>query len=97
MILRAMVSTRKTDYETEDEYIPAERAREPLLNPQANQTSVSSIGDGKGAYLETWSSRMREKVFFFYLSVKARASNPWDLLANIYLLRMLFISLNSEI
>lgn len=61
MILRAMVSTRKTDYDIEDDYTAAGRNREPLLNPQASQTSGSSKGDGKGAYLETWSSRMREK------------------------------------
>lgn len=70
MILRAMVSTRKTDYDIEDDYTAAGRNWEPLLNPQASQTSGSSKGDGKGAYLETWSSRMREKVFYFDINAK---------------------------
>ena len=69
MILRAMVTTRKTDYDIEDDYATA-GTREPLLNPQLSQTSGSSKGDGKGAYVETWSSRMRDKVFYFDLSVK---------------------------
>ena len=85
MILRAMVSTQKTDYDIEDDYTAAGRNREPLLNPQASQTSGSSKGDGKGAYLETWSSRMREKVFYFDI-----------MLADIYPVRMLFIILISE-
>lgn len=54
MVLRAMVSTRRTDFEGEDDYEIARGRREPLLNSQSNQTSGSTHSD-------IWSSRIREK------------------------------------
>lgn len=56
LILRASVSTRREDFDDEEEYDVRGRSREPLLIPQSGQTSGSSHSDG-------WSSRMREKVY----------------------------------
>ncbi|XP_038888178.1 tetraspanin-20 [Benincasa hispida] len=53
IILRSMVSTRKTEYDTEEEVGAQDRTREPLLNPPANQAS--------GAHFDLWGARMREK------------------------------------
>ncbi|CAK7349473.1 unnamed protein product [Dovyalis caffra] len=54
MILRAMVSTRRNEF-NEDDYENARgRTREPLLN-QSGQTF------GSGTHSDVWSSRMREK------------------------------------
>lgn len=50
-----MVSTRKTEYDTEEEVGARDRTREPLLNPPANQASG-------GAHFDLWGARMREKV-----------------------------------
>ncbi|KAL5859951.1 hypothetical protein ACOSQ4_001247 [Xanthoceras sorbifolium] len=54
IVLRAMVSTRRTDLDGEDDYEIGRGRREPLLNPQSNQTSGSTHSD-------IWSSRIREK------------------------------------
>ncbi|XP_022967314.1 tetraspanin-20-like [Cucurbita maxima] len=53
IILRSMVSTRKTEYDTEEEIGARDRTREPLLNPPGNQAS--------GAHFDLWGARMREK------------------------------------
>lgn len=63
MILRCMVSTRKADYDVEDEYDARSRTREPLLNQQSSQASGSTKGDGRGTHSDIWSSRIRDKVF----------------------------------
>lgn len=63
MILRGMVSTRKADYDVEDEYDARSRTREPLLNQQSSQASGSTKGDGRGTHSDIWSSRIRDKVF----------------------------------
>ena len=49
-----MVSTRRTEYDTEEEIGARDRTREPLLNPPGNQAS--------GAHFDLWGARMREKV-----------------------------------
>ncbi|CAL5207098.1 unnamed protein product [Lathyrus oleraceus] len=54
LILRASVSTRREDFDEEEEYDVRGRSREPLLNPQSGQTSA-------GNHSDVWSSRMREK------------------------------------
>uniref|UniRef100_A0A0D6QXF1 Tetraspanin n=1 Tax=Araucaria cunninghamii TaxID=56994 RepID=A0A0D6QXF1_ARACU len=61
MILRAMVSTRRPDYDSDDEYsLSRNNNRQPLLNSQASQNSSASIpSDVKR--LDAWSKRMREK------------------------------------
>ncbi|XP_008447349.2 tetraspanin-18 [Cucumis melo] len=56
IILRSMVSTRKTEYDTEEEVGVRDRTREPLLNPPANQAA--------GAHFDLWGARMREKYGF---------------------------------
>ncbi|KAK2648852.1 hypothetical protein Ddye_016341 [Dipteronia dyeriana] len=54
VVLRAMLSTRRADFDGEDDYEIGRSRREPLLNPQSNQTSGSTHSD-------IWSSRIREK------------------------------------
>ncbi|KAJ4728377.1 putative Tetraspanin family protein [Melia azedarach] len=55
IILRAMVSTQRTNFDEEDNYENARgRTWEPLLNQQQSQTSGSTHSD-------IWSSRIREK------------------------------------
>ncbi|KAJ0054256.1 hypothetical protein Pint_01620 [Pistacia integerrima] len=55
MVLRAMVSTQRTNFDEEDDFENARgRTWEPLLNSQSNQTSGSTHSD-------IWSSRIREK------------------------------------
>ncbi|KAK9944913.1 hypothetical protein M0R45_010455 [Rubus argutus] len=61
MILRGMVSTRKADYDVEDEYDARGRTREPLLNQQSSQASGSTKGDARGTHSDIWSSRIRDK------------------------------------
>lgn len=56
MVLRAMVSTRSSELDEEEDYEnPRSRAWDPLLGSQANQTSAGS------SKIDNWSSRMREK------------------------------------
>lgn len=61
LILRATVSTRRADFDDEEEYDVRGRSREPLLNHQSGQTSGPSKGDIRGNLSDVWSSRMREK------------------------------------
>ncbi|KAK7345697.1 hypothetical protein VNO77_16307 [Canavalia gladiata] len=61
LILRATVSTRRADFDYEDEYDARGRSWEPLLNPQSGQSSGSSKGDNRANHSDIWSSRMREK------------------------------------
>lgn len=58
-----MVSTRRPDYDGEDDYDERARIREPLLNPQSSQASASTKGDGRGNHSDIWSTRIRDKVF----------------------------------
>lgn len=85
MILRAMITTQKTEYDIEDDYANAGRAREPLLNPQVSQTSGSSKGDGKGAYVEGWSSRIREKVYYFDIKCENLSIGTMGICLHIYI------------
>ncbi|EEF41308.1 conserved hypothetical protein [Ricinus communis] len=58
IILRALISTGRSDSEFEDDYESGRRRTwEPLLN-QSGQTS------GSGVHSDIWSSRMREKLIF---------------------------------
>ncbi|KAJ7977126.1 putative Tetraspanin family protein [Quillaja saponaria] len=61
IILRALVSTRKSDFDCEDDLDGRGRTWEPLLNPQTGQPSGSTKGDSRGAHSDIWSSRIREK------------------------------------
>ncbi|XP_004495030.1 tetraspanin-20 [Cicer arietinum] len=61
IILRATVSTRREDFDDEEQDDVRGRSREPLLNPHSGQTSGSSKGDIRGNHSDVWSSRMREK------------------------------------
>ncbi|KAE9589936.1 putative tetraspanin/Peripherin [Lupinus albus] len=60
-ILRATVSTRRSDFDYEDEYDAGGRSWEPLLNPQSGQPAGSSKVDSRANHSDIWSSRMREK------------------------------------
>lgn len=71
LILRAVVSNGRLDYDSEDEYdVSRGRKREPLLNPQLGQSSGSTKGDVKGTHSDMWSSRMREKYGLNSVEVK---------------------------
>ncbi|XP_038708463.1 tetraspanin-18-like [Tripterygium wilfordii] len=57
MILRAMISTRRTDTDGEDDYENVrDKTREPLLHSRSSQASGSTA-----THSYVWSSRMREK------------------------------------
>ncbi|XP_059432677.1 tetraspanin-18-like [Corylus avellana] len=71
IILRAMVSTRRTDLDCEDDYDGRGRGWEPLLNSQPSQPVGSNKGDVRGAHSDIWSSRIREK---YGLSTNQNAS-----------------------
>ncbi|KAK9993236.1 hypothetical protein SO802_022939 [Lithocarpus litseifolius] len=71
IVLRAMVSTRRTDFDSEDGYDGRGRKWEPLLNPQSSQPSGSTKGDGRGTQSDIWSTRIREK---YGLSTNQNAS-----------------------
>nr|DAD20144.1 TPA_asm: hypothetical protein HUJ06_021607 [Nelumbo nucifera] len=60
--IQAMVSTRRRDYDSDDDYaIIRGRTRQPLLNPQISQTTGSTSVNSKGTHSDIWSTRMREK------------------------------------
>ncbi|OIW01667.1 hypothetical protein TanjilG_04635 [Lupinus angustifolius] len=61
LILRATVSTRRSDFDYEDEYDARGRSWEPLINPQSGQPAGSSKVDSRANHSDIWSSRMREK------------------------------------
>jgi hypothetical protein len=71
VVLRAMVSTRRTNFDSEDDCEGRGRTWEPLLNPQSSQPSASTKGDGRGSQSDIWSSRIREK---YGLSTNQNAS-----------------------
>ncbi|XP_021806090.1 tetraspanin-18-like [Prunus avium] len=74
MVLRGMVSTRKADYDVEDDYDFRGRTREPLLNNQSSQASGSTKGDGRGTHSDIWSSRIRDKYGLNTVNQNASAS-----------------------
>lgn len=59
-----MVSTRPAEDDIEGDYDVRVRTREPLLNSQVGQASGSVKGDS-----DIWSSRMREKVSHYIISL----------------------------
>ncbi|KAF1880006.1 hypothetical protein Lal_00022133 [Lupinus albus] len=61
LILRATVSTSRSEFDYEDEYVVQGRIWEPLLNPQSDQPDGSSKVDSRANYSDIWSSRIREK------------------------------------
>ncbi|KAK6940572.1 hypothetical protein RJ641_030103, partial [Dillenia turbinata] len=64
LVLRAMVSTPKPDYDSDEEYgYIGNRSREPRLSMRSNRSSGSTKGDNDVAHSEFWSSQMRQKVF----------------------------------
>lgn len=69
MILRAMVSSRTENYDSDDDYAVVRGGSwQPLINPQAGQsrqTSGSTSMGGKEIQPTTWNTRMKEKVLYF--------------------------------
>ncbi|XXG67956.1 hypothetical protein AAC387_Pa06g1175 [Persea americana] len=65
MILRAIVSCRTENYDSDDDYAVVRGGSwQPLINPQAGQschTSGSTSMVGKGIQPNTWNTRMKEK------------------------------------
>lgn len=59
VILRAMVSARRVDYDSDEDFIVARR---PLLNPQGGPAYPPASGDSKGFHSDFWSSQLRQKV-----------------------------------
>ncbi|KAH9326493.1 hypothetical protein KI387_006671 [Taxus chinensis] len=63
MLLRALVSTRQINYDSDEDYmVPRGSNRQPLLKHQASQApSVSATGEPRSNRIDAWSKRMREK------------------------------------
>ncbi|XP_058101354.1 tetraspanin-20-like [Magnolia sinica] len=62
MILRAMVTTRRENYDSDDDYaIVRGGSKQPLLNSIGNPNSASTSTENKGINSDTWRMRMREK------------------------------------
>lgn len=67
-ILRAISSSSRRDYDSDDDYmVPRSAPRQPANNRQANQAVPASSGPGTPAEAraprtDAWSTRMREKV-----------------------------------
>lgn len=61
-VLRAMVTTQRTNSDVEDNYTDLRDGnREPLLKTQPGQSSGSAKGEVRTNISDIWSSRMREK------------------------------------
>ncbi|XP_020574482.1 tetraspanin-18 [Phalaenopsis equestris] len=54
VLIRAMISSRWLDYDSDEEYFVIRR---PLINQQGGQT----VGSASGFHSDIWSSRMRQK------------------------------------
>ena len=64
LVLRAMVSTQREDSDVENGDADArDRATEPLLNSQSNQTLMTMKGEGGGTFSDILTARIRQKVF----------------------------------
>ncbi|KAK4272967.1 hypothetical protein QN277_021452 [Acacia crassicarpa] len=61
LILRATISTRKTDIDYEDEYSVSRRNWEPQPNHPSCQPSGSTKSHNKGIVSNIWNSRIRDK------------------------------------
>lgn len=59
MILRAMLSTRTMDYDSDEDFVVIRR---PLLVAQTPAPYLPTTVDTRGARPDLWSSRMRHKV-----------------------------------
>lgn len=58
VVLRAMVSKRKLDYDSDDDFLVIRR---PLINPEGSPTYIATAVDNTGHHSDFWSSRMRQK------------------------------------
>ncbi|KAJ6798704.1 tetraspanin-18 [Iris pallida] len=58
VVLRAMVSKRRLDYDSDDDFLVIRR---PLINPEGGPTYVATAVDSTGHHSDFWSSRMRQK------------------------------------
>ncbi|MCO5561657.1 hypothetical protein L7F22_015278 [Adiantum nelumboides] len=64
VILRALGSRARKDYDSDDEFVaPTRTSRQPLLNrPTAAGTGANATGsESRPARADAWSTRMREK------------------------------------
>ncbi|XP_068658038.1 tetraspanin-20-like [Aristolochia californica] len=81
LILRGTVSTRTTDYDSDDDFaVVSGGNRQPFLTPQGGQPSGSTSIESKGIHSDTWSTRMREKyglnpADFMHNHVEPNSSN----------------------
>eukprot|EP01018_Ginkgo_biloba_P009461 Gb_15223 [translate_table: standard] len=82
MILRAMVSPRKTDYDSDgDNFPPRVGSRYPLLNHQGAQGPSAVLAENRSNRADAWSTRMRQKYGLYtkeytYDSTSTTASAP---------------------
>lgn len=68
VVLRALGSNARKDYDSDDEFLaPTRTSRQPLLNRQTTSgTSTNASGsESRPARADAWSTRMREKVGIF--------------------------------
>ncbi|WOK97167.1 tetraspanin-20 isoform X1 [Canna indica] len=58
VVIRAMLPTRRVDYDSDEDFVVIRR---PLLNPQGGTAYCTNSIDNKGLHSDIWSSRMRQK------------------------------------
>lgn len=63
VILRALASSAKREYDSDDDYLAPRTSRQPLINRQttAGAGTAGTGSDGRPARSDAWSTRMREK------------------------------------
>lgn len=63
VILRALGTEARTDYDSDDEYITMRSSRQPLLNRQTATGPGTNVAgsENQSARTDAWSKRMREK------------------------------------
>ncbi|CAO2824442.1 unnamed protein product [Amaranthus hypochondriacus] len=77
LVLRAMVSTQREDSDVENGDANArDRAREPLLNSQSNQTLMTTKGEGRGTFSDILTARIRQKYGLNNDSSKNNSNTP---------------------
>ncbi|KAL2945473.1 Tetraspanin-18 [Bienertia sinuspersici] len=76
LVLRATISNQREDDDVEDgDAASRDRAREPLLNSQSNQSSMTMKNEGRGTVSDIWTSRIRQKYGLNNDSSKNQSQN----------------------
>ncbi|KAL5996610.1 hypothetical protein ACLOJK_007529 [Asimina triloba] len=70
MILRAIVTTKRLNCDSDDEYgVVSDGNRQPLLNSQGSQNPSLISMENNGSNNNRWSTRMREKSFVLRMTL----------------------------